>query len=447
VAELPAALFSTYKVLELIILKENTESADYRQSNIQSLENVKRWLTRISCIPFFPSPRKLLYVSDGKIGETFLRLLEISAIFSIPLFKVRWEDPENSPTVQLSPMCCDDLESVEISSTDKAALTAAFKGKRVWICYDGRSSVLDFACLLASVSSVDLTVLCESERFMFKARRDLAKGGNRNYKIKIFDNNLLKLLTPKPDVFFYNMPFKYGSSSEENMKEALVKNVLDTKSIIAFAKTCEIPVVFVLSSSMALNARNWVGATQRLGELFAQFADSQSKRKIASKFKVIRIPENVADIFDIWESSVFFSEIGVDYPWVKETYRRRDILQILVRVVSSLMRSNDSTSSVYTLIPKNSIPFDVFAEDLCKLYNLRNGVDAKIRCAEEEEEEKDLFSISETLEKTSISCVFRTKFLCRNASEYESFWTLKEIENMSTRELISSVFQSLASRT
>jgi hypothetical protein len=439
-----------YKILELIILS-GPKSSKY--SSLKSVDDIKNWLKKINYMPFYPSPRRLMYFS-GKISpDNFAKFLELSTEYSIPLFKITKISNQNTAAraLSVSPVFLNDLETVAIFPSDKTALSAAFKGKRVWICYDGREVVLNFICLMSQINSLDLTILCESERLMLHVENELSvRCSNKNYKIKIVDINLLSLQGTKPDVFFYNMPIRSFHSGEENLKEAVTKNVLDTKRIIDFAQSNKIASVFILSSSEALNANNWIGATQRLGELLAQFADSQN-RKMHTKFKIIRLPKEIMDPSHILGNVVssILSKGCVNANFldseVAELYYTKDILTPFLKTVVSLMKNSDATSSVYTISLKNNMIFEDFIGNVCSVFGLRKDKDVQVVYNSKSEEMKldDFVSISESMEKTAIAGVLRTKFSCTNLQNYEHIWTMEELDGMTIRELISAVFQSL----
>ncbi|MDR1333778.1 MAG: polysaccharide biosynthesis protein [Holosporaceae bacterium] len=444
-AEQAVEFFSSYRVLELVVL-----SGENHYGSMKSIKDVKKWLSKINRVPFYPSPRRLLYLYETLNRDTFSELLEVSASFSIPLFKAN-KNTSLPNTLSIAPISFGDLETIDAVTFDKAALSASFKGKRVWICYDGRESILDLIYAISSVGSVDMTICCESEKLMFEVEQELScRCSGKNYKIKVMDLRLLELQPSKPDVFFYNMPIKSVRSCEENLKEAVVKNVLETRHIINFAQSNKIPIMFILSSSGALNARNWIGATQRLGELFAQFADSQH-RKTFTKFKIIRIPNNVSDpsgIFGKVISSIFANGCINDCSQSSElntAYYRKDILPLLTKVVTFLMKGNDATSSVYTITPKNNVTFNNFVKNVCNIVCLRKGSDVQVVQDNQPKEMEldDFIDINEPLEKTAVPGLLRTKFSCADPASYSSIWTFEEVGAMTTRELISAVFQSV----
>ncbi|MDR2781321.1 MAG: polysaccharide biosynthesis protein [Holosporaceae bacterium] len=445
VARCALSFFDDYKVLELIVLSNKNS-----YSSMRSIEDIEKWLKKISYVPFYPSPKRLLYFSKTLNEDVFIKLLDLSANFSIPLFKAT-NNVVSSDALSIAPVSVKDFESISTVEFDKAALSAFFKNKRIWICYDGRGSVLDLIYSISDVNSVDITIFCESEKLMFEADQELSTiCQNKNYKIKVIDINLLELQPNKPDIFFYNMPIKSVNSGEENLKEAVVKNVLEIGRMISFAQYNKIPQVFVLSSSGSLNAKNWIGATQRLGELFAQFADSQHKRMF-TKFRVIRIPSDVSSTYGSFGrvvSSIFangYIESNYRNYEPNIAYYRKDIFPLLVKAIVSLMKNNDITSSIYTIAPKNSVTFDDFVKNACRVACLRKHHDVQIvqNTKPEEMELDDFIDISEPLEKTAIAGILRTKFSCNNPASYDKVWTVEEINAMTTRELISAVFQSL----
>ncbi|MDR0678167.1 MAG: hypothetical protein LBF44_01355, partial [Holosporaceae bacterium] len=155
-AESAREFSNDYKILELIILSGSKNS---RYSSLKSVDDIKNWLKKVNYMLFYPSPRRLMYFA-GKISpDNFAKLLELSTDYSIPLFKVTKNIFNNqsapSRSLSVSPVFLNDLESIAIFPSDKTALSAAFKGKRVWICYDGREVVLNFICLMSQITSLD----------------------------------------------------------------------------------------------------------------------------------------------------------------------------------------------------------------------------------------------------------------------------------------------------
>lgn len=445
-----ANFLKDYKVLKYVILSSPVSSEEQKSSFFRSIDDARKWLKKANRIAFFPIPRRLLYFAPKTNPDTLLGLMELASEFSIPLFKVVLDSSGESGT--LSPADISDFDTINLTSQEKSALATVLSGKSVWIHYDGRNSVLDLAFAIGSLSSVDMTVLCENEKLLADAEMELKnRFPPQNYRIKIIDLEMMNDGSAKPDILFYNMPVKFASCCDGILKEAVIKNVIGINKLIEFAHKATVPYVFLLSNNGALNANNWIGATQRLGELLVQFADSRS-RKFHAKFRIIRIPESVTErhgiLGKIMASLKASGCINIDFPSsdVTKLYYRKDILALLIKAVVFALKEHDFSSSVYTLIPKNSIALEDLLEAVCHQFCLRKERDVKIfhDCESETMDLEDFPNITEPLEKTPLNGVMRTKFSNHNPASYETpLWNIAQIDAMKTRELISVVFQSL----
>ena len=449
--EIAQKFTNKYKVLELILLSKNKKEKIHGISTLSSVESIKNWLQKIRRIPFFPIPRRFIYLSSKLDSGLLKQFLEISSQFSIPFFK----GVVNDGNLNVVPVSLYDFENISISPQEKTQLSGAFKGKRVWVTYDGRGSCIDLICALEiSVPSIDLTILCESEKLANEIDRELnQRYYNKNHRIRVMDLNLMCQQTIRPDILFYNLPIKSFSSRDDNLKEAVIKNVLDTEKLISFAQQIKIPSVFVFSSLEALNSNNWVGATQRLAELLLQFADSKS-RKLYTKFKVIRIPETPTDVLGLANkitSSILsngYVNIDLSETEIQQMYHRKELISPLIKSIVQSLKEHDPFHSVLTLLPENGIDVKELIQMICSVFCLRMECDIKIANHRNSEtmDLENFPNISETLEKSGIPDVFCTKFTTTSAESYNFNWNIEQINAMSTRDLISAVFQSLSEK-
>lgn len=445
-------ILAEYKVLELVVLESSNECSNV--ATLRSIENLKTWIRKISFVPFYPTPKRLIYFSQKINADRIIQLANIAAEFSLPLYKGAINIDGTGISVRAFPISFSDFDHVCISSQEKTALSSCFKNKKIWAYYDGRGCVLDLIYAFTTINSIDLTILCESEMLFLQAEQYLsAKSSSKNWQIKIMNLDVLDALDTVPDMLFYNIPIKSNFSGENNLKEALIKNVLNTQNLIKYAQNKKIPHVFVLSGNGAINATNWIGATQRLGELFVQFADSNS-RKTSSKFRIIRIPESATDVQgllgNIIASVLANGEIHIDFINT-ETYAsfyRKDILPILIKSVISIYKAHDASSTVYTILPKNNISLNDLINKACNIVGLRRDKDVSvIYNSKTEALELDNFpNISEPLEETNMENVYCTKFSYVDELLYLNTWSIEQIYKMSTRDLISAVFQSLSEK-
>ena len=441
--EVACRLTDKYKVLELILLSEH-RSRGIKTSNIHTIESLARQLLKAQRVPFLPQPRKFIYCAQSKNLENLNGLLKLAAEYSISILMVKDKG--------VIPLSLQDLTD-RFSVADRNPLMGLFKNKNIWVCYDGRRTVLDLICILSGIASVNLTVICESASLIPEVDHILTQISSfKNYRIKVADLHFLVMNEARPDILFYNMPIKTRFSDEDHLKEALVKNVIDTDKIIKLAQEIKIPLTFVLSSINSMNANNWTGATQRLGELLCQHADFQC-RKTSARFKVIRIPENISDQYgilgEIAESilqsgSIFINSAESD---LADMYNSKDIIVLTMKAIMLACKS-EKTAEVLTVLPQHKAdPKDLISK-ICNLHGLIPERDIKIRYTRVNETmELDNFpNISENLEKTSTLNIFSTKFVTSSIGNYGDLLTVEQISKMNPREIISAVFQSISDK-
>ena len=441
--EVARRLLNKYKVLELIFLSPS-KSQDIKISNIRTIESLTRQLEKARYIPFYPQPRKFIYCAQNKNPENLSRLLEVATEYSISVVTVKNEE--------LFPLSLNDLID-DFPVTDRNPLTSLFKNKNIWVCYDGRRTVLDLICILSGIASVNLTIICESASLVSEVNHVLTQISSfKNYRIKIADLSFLIMNEARPDILFYNMPIKMRFSDEDHLKEALVKNAIDTDKMIKLAQGIKIPLTFVLSSTNSANANNWTGATQRLGELLCQHADFQC-RKTSARFKVIRIPENVSDQYgllgEVTESILKSGDIFINFSEsdLMDMYNSKDVTALTLKAIM-LSYKSEKTAEVLTVIPQNKADPKGLIAKICNLHGLNPERDIKIHYTKiNETMELDNFpNISENLDKTSTLNIFSTKFVTSSIGNYGDLLTVEQISKMNPREIISAVFQSISDK-
>ncbi len=445
-------VFKKYKVLECVLLSSSEKN--YKNicfSQLSSISDIEKHLRKINCLSFFPFPRRILYYSKSPISDNLEKLIDLSLEYSLRIFRITFPIGNNKE-YKLSPVCYQGFRYKLLPNIDKSGLNGMFKGKNIWVCFDGRAAVKDFITILSNISIANLTVICDSEVLVGEIQRRLKKS-NRNYHIKIADLFFMLENNTPPDFLFYNLPIKAMYMNDDHLKESLVKNVIDTEKLINLAYEFKIPNVYVFSSTKAINASNWVGATQRLGELSLQHADFYSRKNL-SKFKIIRIPHNICDDFgikkEITDSLLSDGYIHIDTAEneLKKIFLEKDILSLLIKAVLFAYKSNQN-AEVLTLIPSNEINIDNFIKNICSDFGLKKDIDVPVVYEHHNETmELDNFpNISESLEKTSLQNIFRTKFIASAVGSYNQPLSLEIISKMSAREIISAVFQSLSEKT
>lgn len=448
-ALLSSHIFRKYKILKQIALGDSGKT-DIHISAINSICRLEAWLHKLRYIPFFPKPLRLIYFAPNIDQENFSNLYKISTKFSIPLFFSKLNRCNQHGQIieipTLLPATC-----IAKTSQEKAAFGALFKGQRIWICYDGRECVFDLIKSFVGIASVDLVIICEVEILATKLQHRLsALYPGKIVNIKIMGFETFCLQENKPDTIFFSMPIRSEYSEDHNLKESVIGNVIQINRLIDFAQKNKVSSVFVLSTTKALNARTWIGATQRLGELLLQAADSQ-RRKFATKFHIIRLPDEIFDYNGIYGEIIAGIQtngyITLKNSYTVSVYDEREIFAAFVKAIVLRMKSDDRSSPVLTVYPQNAVQPDTIVSAACAQFGLRKNDDIRvIYDAEPQPMDLENFpNISEHAEKTSIHNLLSTKFTSIGEVSKE-MWTIEEINKMSTRELVSAVLQNLNDR-
>jgi hypothetical protein len=439
-----------YKILELIVLSSDIDEQETSKiSELKSINEIKNKLSKINRLSFFPMPRRIMYFSEHYSANVLINLLEISSEFSIPVFKISYAT-SGKQSMNISPISFQDFDCVQIGPHEKSMMSI-LNGKQIWIFYDGKKATLDLIYSIYLVNPANLTVLCETEYLASMLSNEMI---NHDIKIKIMDIDMLLVQNSNPDILFYNMPIKAVNTCEENLKEALIRNVLHTQKIVKYAQNKGIKHVFIMSGPEALNAKNWIGATQRLGELIAQHASSKCN-KPDTKLSVIRVPESITDQSSVFGkvTSSILSNGYIDFKFPEsegiKAHHRNDIIRPLLELIVYLLKKHDNSSDVYTIIPKNTVHLGNFIKLICNTFCLRIRSDIKMKYNTKHEMMNldDFLNISENFETTDIEYVVSTKFNKENEDAFRNpIWDVEEIKKMNTRELISSVFQNLSEK-
>jgi len=437
-------LLSDFKVLKYIVLSE-TNSVKF--SSINSIDTLDRWLERINRFAFFPIPSRLIYLAKTPNADHQQQLLELSIKYSIKAFNAKIKSEEKDGKISQF-LALTSLRNDTLFTGDKTQLATIFKNKKICICFDGHNCLFDLIVSFSAVQSINLTIVCWSEHIAVNLIQKLSvlhPEKSFNVKVVSFDNFIAQ--ENKIDVLFYNMPINSSYCEESNQKEAIIGNVTQTQKLIQFAQQNHINDVFIFSSIKAFNANTWIGATQRLGELFAQFASTKF-RKMASKFHVIRTPEYLTSSIEFFGDAIKQiknnGHIIINNTAIPVLQNGREVYALIIKAINISMKNDDFLSSVLTVSTKKQYSIDDAISHVREQFELR-PMDIRVSYSSEPRP-MDLESfpnISETLEKTNIANVFVTRFINSGSELFEDKWDITEINRMSTRELVSAVMQSL----
>jgi FlaA1/EpsC-like NDP-sugar epimerase len=141
---------------------------------------------------------------------------------------------------------------------------------------------------IAKSNPKEIVVLDHSELNIYRTNKDL-----KDYNIKLIlgdikDENLVNSLIEKYkiDYIYHAAAYKHVKFLEENIHSAVKNNIIGTYNLIKAVKGRKIKFIFI-STDKAVNPKNILGITKRIGEQLTQIVFSKNDYKNA-KFFILR---------------------------------------------------------------------------------------------------------------------------------------------------------------
>jgi FlaA1/EpsC-like NDP-sugar epimerase len=173
-----------------------------------------------------------------------------------------------------------DLESVRNAIHDRAVLVTGAAGSigselcrqilehepRILACVDQSETGMFYLHRELSQRSASSVLSCH-----------VADVGDRKQMERIFQEG-------SPDIIFHAAAYKHVPLMEENVSAAVQNNVFGLMNLLEMASEHECHGFVLVSSDKAVNPRNVMGATKRLGELFIAHRPTNGMRCLSVRF-------------------------------------------------------------------------------------------------------------------------------------------------------------------
>lgn len=228
------------------------------------------------------APQRLIVTDDRLDGSVMRRLLDECDRLGLTLARIpRLTDLKDGVEDKLSirPIAVEDLLGRPQNLLDRAGVSALLTGKRVLITGAGGSIGSELVRQVAGYAPETLALLDAGEFNLYAIDLELAKThphlSRRPMLGDVRDAARVRaaMAEIKPDVVFHAAALKHVPMVEYNPDEGLLTNAVGTRIVADACVAFGVGVMVQISTDKAVNPTNVMGASKRVGEMYAQALD------------------------------------------------------------------------------------------------------------------------------------------------------------------------------
>jgi len=200
-------------------------------------------------------------------------------------------DISNTKMIEEKPLALEDLLGRTETVLNRDAIKSLIKNKRVLITGAGGSIGSELVRQIAELSPSHITLVEISEFNLYKIEIETKeKNPKLSIRALLGDVRDMARLTQifqdeKPNLVFHAAAIKHVPLSEENVREAILTNVIGTRFVADCCAKANVDAMVMISTDKAVNSTNVMGATKRLAETYIQALDLISPK---SRFMIVR---------------------------------------------------------------------------------------------------------------------------------------------------------------
>ena len=319
-------------------------------------------------------------------------------------------------------MHVDDLRAIQLEdlltrtpvSTDLEPVRAYVEGKCILVTGAGGSIGSEIVRQVAGLNPSQLIMLGRGENRIFRIDREMQERQGVTCAVPVVgdmrDEARMTWLfdTYHPDIIFHAAAHKHVPLMEQNPEEAILNNVLGTRTLLRLAVSHGAERFVNISTDKAVNPVNFMGASKRIVELVVQVADGRERLRATS----VRF------------GNVLGSKGSVTEAFQKQLQRTRTLrvtdpdmerfFMLIPEAVHLVLQAGALTqgSDIFVLRMGEPIKIIDLARSYIKLAGLEVGRDASIIITGNRGNEKmteELWSSAERVVPTSFESIMRVE--------------------------------------
>lgn len=188
---------------------------------------------------------------------------------------------------QLKDVSVEDLLARHPRDLDKAMISVFLKGKTILVTGAGGSIGSEIVRQCVKFGAKKLILLDHSEFNLYQVEQEV--GGRAEIACvmqSVVNRDQLHhtFTLHKPEIVIHAAAYKHVPLVEENVKEAILNNVIGTKNCIDASIAYGVEKFILISTDKAVRPTNVMGTTKRICELYAQNANGQGTEIVGVRF-------------------------------------------------------------------------------------------------------------------------------------------------------------------
>jgi FlaA1/EpsC-like NDP-sugar epimerase len=305
---------------------------------------------------------------------------------------------------------------VQITNHPHPAVVDAFRDRCVLITGAGGSIGSELSRRVSRLPVARIVLLDQDENSIFQIHGELSTNPGTSLVpvvADIRDRERVECVfrRHKPDVVLHAAAYKHVPVMEHNCSEAILNNVIGTRTMAEAALDSEAERFLMISTDKAVNPASVMGATKRMAELTVQhLARRQSARKKMTHCACVRFGNVMGSNGSV--VPIFLRQIAAGGP---VTITHEEMTRYFMTIPSAVELvlqavTLGSSGEIFMLDMGDEVKITTLARRLIEMSGLRPGHDIEIRFVGTRLGEKlheQLWSDSATVEQTSFHSVLR----------------------------------------
>ena len=307
--------------------------------------------------------------------------------------------------------------AVQITGQPHPDVVDAFRGRSVLITGAGGSIGSELSRQVSRLPVDLLVMLDQDENAIFEMHSELSANTRMHLVPSVADirdrEHVATVFSRyKPDIVLHAAAYKHVPMMEHNCSEAVLNNVLGTRTVAETAIDCGAERFLMISTDKAVNPSSIMGATKRMAELTVQHLAQREPEGTVTRCACVRFGNVMGSNGSV--VPIFLRQIAAGGP---VTITHEEMTRYFMTIPSAVQlvlqaTTLGSTGEIYMLDMGDPVKITTLAQRLIEMSGLRPGQDIEIRFVGTRPGEKlheQLWSDSATVNPTSFPSVFRVE--------------------------------------